>query len=64
MWSDVGGNLRLEIEHLFFVDLIGHSILLIEEQRERLSQLTEIVLAPRRCVRRLTNNSSDCRPAM
>ncbi|MBA3651648.1 MAG: hypothetical protein H0W66_09270, partial [Chthoniobacterales bacterium] len=28
-----------------FVDLVGYSKLLIEEQRERLSQLTEIVLA-------------------
>ena len=38
-------NLHLEIGHVLFIDLVGYSKLLIEEQRERLSQLTEIVLA-------------------
>jgi TolB-like protein len=38
-------NLRLEIGHVLFIDLVGYSKLLIEEQRERLGQLTEIVLA-------------------
>ncbi len=38
-------NLRLEIGHVLFIDLVGYSRLLIEEQRERLGQLTEIVLA-------------------
>ncbi|MGB8475139.1 MAG: adenylate/guanylate cyclase domain-containing protein [Candidatus Acidiferrum sp.] len=38
-------DLRLEIGHLLFVDLVGYSKLLIEEQKERLGQLTEIVLA-------------------
>ncbi len=38
-------NLRLEIGHVLFIDLVGYSKLLIEEQRERLSRLTEIVLA-------------------
>ena len=38
-------NLRLEIGHVLFIDLVGYSKLLIEEQKERLSQLTEIVLA-------------------
>ncbi len=38
-------NLRLEIGHVLFIDLVGYSQLLIEEQRERLSQLTSIVLA-------------------
>ena len=38
-------NLRLEIGHVLFIDLVGYSKLLIEEQRERLRQLTEIVLA-------------------
>jgi eukaryotic-like serine/threonine-protein kinase len=37
-------NLRLEIGHVLFIDLVGYSRLLIEDQRERLSQLTEIVL--------------------
>src|SRR4051812_21159792 len=38
-------NLRLEIGHVLFVDIVGYSKLLIEEQKERLHQLTEIVLA-------------------
>src|SRR6201993_1518016 len=38
-------NLRLEIGHVLFIDLVGYSKLLIEEQKERLHQLTEIVLA-------------------
>ncbi len=38
-------NLHLEIGHVLFIDIVGYSRLLIEEQKERLSQLTEIVLA-------------------
>src|SRR4029077_19497465 len=38
-------NLRLEIGHVLFIDIVGYSKLLIEEQKERLKQLTEIVLA-------------------
>src|SRR5512132_4740564 len=38
-------NLRLEIGHVLFIDLVGYSELLIEEQKERLAQLTEIVMA-------------------
>src|ERR1700731_4341204 len=38
-------NLRLEIGHVLFIDLVGYSKLLIEEQKARLSKLTEIVLA-------------------
>ncbi|MEO5754391.1 MAG: FlgO family outer membrane protein, partial [Chthoniobacterales bacterium] len=38
-------NLRFQIGHVLFIDLVGYSQLLIEEQKERLSQLTEIVLA-------------------
>ncbi len=38
-------NLRLEIGHVLFVDLVGYSKLLIDEQRERMRLLTEIVLA-------------------
>jgi TolB-like protein/Tfp pilus assembly protein PilF len=38
-------NLRLEIGHVLYIDIVGYSKLLIEEQRERLNQLTEIVLA-------------------
>jgi hypothetical protein len=35
-------NLRLEIGHVLFIDLVGYSKLLIEEQKNRLRQLTEI----------------------
>ena len=37
-------NLRLEIGHVLFIDIVGYSKLLIEEQKERLGQLTKIVL--------------------
>jgi len=36
---------RLQIGHVLFIDIVGYSKLLIEEQKERLNQLTEIVLA-------------------
>src|SRR3954453_23087745 len=38
-------NLRLEIGHVLFIDIVGYSKLLNEEQSERLNQLTAIVLA-------------------
>jgi len=38
-------NLHLEIGHVLFIDIVGYSKLLIEEQKERLNQLTAIVLA-------------------
>ncbi|MEP6512007.1 MAG: hypothetical protein ABJB02_10460, partial [Dokdonella sp.] len=38
-------NLHLEIGHVLFIDIVGYSKLLIEEQKERLHQLTAIVLA-------------------
>ncbi len=38
-------NLRLKIGHVLFIDIVGYSKLLIEEQKEELNQLTEIVLA-------------------
>src|SRR5436305_6718002 len=42
--SGTDDNLRLEIGHVLFIDIVGYSRLLIEEQKERLHQLTEIVL--------------------
>ena len=36
---------KFEIGHVLFIDIVGYSKLLIEEQKERLNQLTEIVLA-------------------
>src|SRR5436189_2599919 len=38
-------NLHVEIGHVLFIDIVGYSKLLKEEQKERLNQLTEIVLA-------------------
>src|SRR3954465_5619359 len=38
-------NLHPEIGHALFIDIVGYSKLLIEEQKERLRQLTDIVLA-------------------
>src|SRR5438477_4018818 len=38
-------HLRLGIGHGLLIDIVGYSRLLIEEQKERLNQLTEIVLA-------------------
>ncbi|MBV9008691.1 MAG: adenylate/guanylate cyclase domain-containing protein [Verrucomicrobia bacterium] len=38
----------LEIGHVLFIDIVGYSKLLIEEQGERLNQLTQIVLATSR----------------
>ncbi len=37
-------NLRLKIGHVLFIDIVGYSKLLIEEQRESLGELTSIVL--------------------
>src|SRR3954462_2229430 len=39
------GNSRLEIGHVVFIDIVGYSKLLNEEQKERLNQLIEVVLA-------------------
>ena len=37
-------NLRFEIGHVLFIDIVGYSKLLIEEQKARLAALTRIVL--------------------
>src|SRR5438270_7805723 len=47
-------NLRLEIGHVLFIDLVGYSKLLIEEQKQWIRQLTDIVLATAQ-VREATN---------
>ena len=54
MSVEPGNDLRLEIGHVLFIDLVGYSKLLIDEQRERLAQLIEIVLATSQ-VRESTN---------
>ncbi len=38
-------NLQFEIGHVLFIDIVGYSTLLIEEQKERLALLNDIVLA-------------------
>ena len=44
MTPEPDNQLRLEIGHVLFIDLVGYSKFLIEEQKERLGQLTRIVL--------------------
>ena len=36
---------KFEIGHVLFIDIVGYSKLLIEDQKDRLAQLTSIVLA-------------------
>ncbi len=43
--SDAQNETQFEIGHVLFIDIVGYSKLLVEEQKERLNQLTEIVLA-------------------
>ena len=38
-------ELKFEIGHVLFIDIVGYSKLLLDEQKERLRELTEIVLA-------------------
>ena len=45
MPSEPDDNLYLKIGHVLFIDIVGYSKLLNEEQKERLNQLTGIVLA-------------------
>jgi TolB-like protein/Tfp pilus assembly protein PilF len=43
MSINTGPGARLEIGHVLFLDLVGYSKLLLDEQREQLQRLTEIV---------------------
>ena len=54
MATESENNLQLEIGHVLFIDLVGYSKLLIEEQKQWLRQLTDIVLATTQ-VREATN---------
>src|SRR5881398_3146338 len=45
MLAEPSADSKFEIGHVLFIDIVGYSKLLIEEQKERLSQLTAIVLA-------------------
>src|SRR6187399_1976629 len=42
--ADSTKGTQFEIGHVLFIDIVGYSKLLIEEQKERLGQLTKIVL--------------------
>jgi hypothetical protein len=44
MAADATKEIQFEIGHVLFIDIVGYSKLLIEEQKERLGQLTSIVL--------------------
>src|SRR5438093_423333 len=44
MPSEHSSEVKFEIGHVLFIDIVGYSKLLIEEQKERLDQLTSIVL--------------------
>ena len=43
MPSQSGTSVRLQIGHVLFMDLVGYSKLLLDEQRQYHEQLTEIV---------------------
>src|SRR5574338_205209 len=43
MPSEAGTSVQLQIGHVLFMDLVGYSTLLLDEQRQYLEQLTEIV---------------------
>jgi hypothetical protein len=44
MPSEPSSDSKFEIGHVLFIDVVGYSKLLIEDQKERLGQLTKIVL--------------------
>jgi class 3 adenylate cyclase len=44
MAADTTKETEFEIGHVLFIDIVGYSKLLIEEQKERLADLTKIVL--------------------
>ena len=43
MPADSESHIHLEIGHVLFIDIVGYSKLLINEQSERIQELTEIV---------------------
>src|ERR1700758_1125851 len=43
MASDITSEVKLEIGHVLFIDIVGYSKLLITEQAERIQKLKEIV---------------------
>jgi hypothetical protein len=53
-------NLRFEIGHVLFIDIVGYSKPLIEEQKGRLNQLTDIVLATAEASAASTTRYASC----
>ena len=45
MSVDPSSDLKFEIGHVLFIDIVGYSKLLLDEQKERLRELTDVVLA-------------------
>src|SRR5438477_5591438 len=45
MSADAKPDLRLEIAHVLFIDIVGYSKLLINEQSESLQELNDVVRA-------------------
>ena len=45
MSAEPGSDLKFEIGHVLFIDIVGYSKLLINDQSERIQQLREIVRA-------------------
>src|SRR5437868_14271006 len=43
MSAEIKKEIQLEIAHVLFIDIVGYSKLLVNEQREVLQQLNEIV---------------------
>src|SRR5215471_11041857 len=43
MSAEAASELRFEIGHVLFIDIVGYSKLLIDEQRERIQELRDIV---------------------
>ena len=43
MSAETRSDLRLEIAHVLFIDIVGYSKLLINEQQESIQELNEIV---------------------
>ena len=43
MASDQSSEVKFEIGHVFFIDIVGYSKLLITEQRDQIQKLKEIV---------------------
>ena len=43
MSTEIKKEIQLEIAHVLFIDLVGYSKLLLDDQREVLGQLNEVI---------------------